>query len=108
TLTDDQASAVDLSCRERWADTGSAEGAIEAQRFARSERRRGRRPARILATDSERDPGPRVKRLDRRVGAERQDRPGRRERAPRVATGFGSRPPHHPCPDPRPPATDPL
>ena len=61
-----------------------------------SERRRARRPARILATDGERDPGPRVERLDRRVGAEREDGAGRRERAPRVAVGLGARAPQHP------------
>ena len=43
----------------------------------------------ILAADRERDPGPRIERLDRRVGPEREDGTGRGERRPGVAAALG-------------------
>ena len=58
-------------------------------------------PARILAGDGQRDPGPRVERLDRRVGPERENGPGRRDRGPGVAVRFGSGAPQPRGPGPR-------
>ena len=71
-LTDRQPAAVDLPRRRCRVDACRTNRPIERQGFRGSEGRRAGGPARIRATDGERDPRPRIERLDRRVGPERR------------------------------------
>ena len=96
-LADGQAAAVALARGDRRIEARAADRALERQRLVRPERRRAGRPARILATDGQRDARPRVERLDRRVGPEREDGAGRRDRCPRVAVRLGAVAPQPPC-----------
>ena len=92
-LADGQAAPIGLVGGTRRSDTGGAQRALKGQRLAGP---KGGVPAGqrgILATDRERDPGPRIERLDRRVRPEREDRPGRGDRRPGVAVR-SARSPH--------------